>query len=464
MNAIGSGARRSATTSLVAVSLMLGLAAGCGKSGGAALADGGGLGGAGGHGGSAGRTDGGGTPVKRSHSTTSAPPTRTISACSSPSAEAPPSKTWRIAWRRPTAGVVRLIGEVSAGAIGYDAAAAGACQARFLADPCHFGNYLFTPNVFEVFSQCPGTVTPMRAVGDPCVWGERVRRGVLLPAAHLPGNVSRHLHAVSRHRGDLLGGGFGACPGQLLYRRHLSRSAQTWRLVHNRRGVRPLRRHQPALVRRRRHRHLPKRGRGRCHVRVTVARCRRRRLDLLRQPELVRCSLRDRHRNLSRAQRSRRTLRQLALPVRVPLRRLRVRGRERDAGDLRRARRQRGRVPGLLRLCRRPGVPQRHLRATRPRRRSLLDRRRLSVRALLSERHLPERALPRRLLALTRAPVASTACARPAPASTTSKPDSPAPPARTASAQAAPTASASTCPCAGTEVAALTAARRAVRR
>ena len=67
-------------------------------------------------------------------------------------------------------GVARLVSEVGAGAVGYDAVAAGACQARFLADPCHFGSYLFVPQVFEVLSQCPGTLTPMRAVGDPCIY------------------------------------------------------------------------------------------------------------------------------------------------------------------------------------------------------------------------------------------------------------------------------------------------------
>ena len=53
-------------------------------------------------------------------------------------------------------GVARLISEVGAGAIGYDAAAAGACQARFLADPCHFGTFPVHPDVFEVLSAMSG--------------------------------------------------------------------------------------------------------------------------------------------------------------------------------------------------------------------------------------------------------------------------------------------------------------------
>jgi hypothetical protein len=65
-------------------------------------------------------------------------------------------------------GVATLTREVAAGAVGYDAAAVGACQAKFLADPCHFGTFLLTPNVFQVLSDCPGTLTPQSAFGDPC--------------------------------------------------------------------------------------------------------------------------------------------------------------------------------------------------------------------------------------------------------------------------------------------------------
>jgi hypothetical protein len=65
-------------------------------------------------------------------------------------------------------GVATLATEVAAGAIGYDPAGAGTCEARFLADPCHFGTFLFTPTIFEVLAQCPGTLAPKRGAGEPC--------------------------------------------------------------------------------------------------------------------------------------------------------------------------------------------------------------------------------------------------------------------------------------------------------
>jgi hypothetical protein len=65
-------------------------------------------------------------------------------------------------------GVATLASEVAAGAIGYDAAGAGACHARFLADPCHFASFLFTPSIFQVLAECPGTLTPLQGTGEPC--------------------------------------------------------------------------------------------------------------------------------------------------------------------------------------------------------------------------------------------------------------------------------------------------------
>jgi hypothetical protein len=65
-------------------------------------------------------------------------------------------------------GVATLISEAAAGAVGYDAAGAGACHAQFVADPCHFASFLFTPSIFEVLAQCPGTLTPMQGAGEPC--------------------------------------------------------------------------------------------------------------------------------------------------------------------------------------------------------------------------------------------------------------------------------------------------------
>jgi hypothetical protein len=171
MNAVCSSTRPLVMRSLVVVSVMLGLAAGCSKGGAAAAGDGGGAAGAGGHVGAAGRASvgqdaGQAIPLDNLCAAYTKDLCVFLTQCG--------GTTFKdMAHCLPETdclGVARLVSEVGAGAIGYDAVAAGACQARFLADPCHFANYLFTPNVFEVFSQCPGTVTPMRAVGDPCVW------------------------------------------------------------------------------------------------------------------------------------------------------------------------------------------------------------------------------------------------------------------------------------------------------
>jgi hypothetical protein len=65
-------------------------------------------------------------------------------------------------------GVRTLMSQVAAGAVAYDATKAGACQARFLADPCNFAFFITWPEVYQVFAECPGTLTPMRHAGDPC--------------------------------------------------------------------------------------------------------------------------------------------------------------------------------------------------------------------------------------------------------------------------------------------------------
>jgi len=89
-------------------------------------------------------------------------------------------------------GVTTLISEVAAGAIGYDAAGAGACHARFLADPCHFAPFLFTPTIFEVLAECSGTLTPKRGTGEPCaenhectsgLWCKKPLNGLVCPGA-----------------------------------------------------------------------------------------------------------------------------------------------------------------------------------------------------------------------------------------------------------------------------------------
>jgi hypothetical protein len=148
----------------------LALASGCGKSGSPTSADGGGSGGSGGSG--AGATGGSGG------SATGQP----ISLDQLCAAFATDLCTFQMQCEssdfRDMAhclaetdclGVATLRGEVSRGAVSYDAAAAGACQARFQADPCHFASFLFLPDVFQVLADCPGTLTPETADGATCV-------------------------------------------------------------------------------------------------------------------------------------------------------------------------------------------------------------------------------------------------------------------------------------------------------
>jgi hypothetical protein len=66
-------------------------------------------------------------------------------------------------------GLPQLQMSAASGGVIYDPGQVGACNARFLADPCGFGFFLFTPDIFEVLSYCPGTITPLRKAGDPCV-------------------------------------------------------------------------------------------------------------------------------------------------------------------------------------------------------------------------------------------------------------------------------------------------------
>jgi hypothetical protein len=66
-------------------------------------------------------------------------------------------------------GLPQLQMSAAAGGVIYDPGQVGACHARFLADPCGFAWFLFTPDIFEVLSYCPGTLTPLRKAGDPCV-------------------------------------------------------------------------------------------------------------------------------------------------------------------------------------------------------------------------------------------------------------------------------------------------------
>ena len=66
-------------------------------------------------------------------------------------------------------GVMDLSASVASGAVTYDPVEAGRCQARFQSDPCNFGSFLVIPNVFQILSRCPGTLTPRRGAGDACV-------------------------------------------------------------------------------------------------------------------------------------------------------------------------------------------------------------------------------------------------------------------------------------------------------
>jgi hypothetical protein len=75
-------------------------------------------------------------------------------------------------------GLPQLQMAAASGAVLYDPAQVGACNARFLADPCGFGFFLFTPDIFEVLAYCPGTITPQLKAGDPCVSSGECSQGL----------------------------------------------------------------------------------------------------------------------------------------------------------------------------------------------------------------------------------------------------------------------------------------------
>jgi hypothetical protein len=144
--------------------LLVGLGPGCGKSGGAtADAGAGGRGGAGGQA-DAGSDAGQSLPLAELCAAYTADLCTYLMQCESSDFK----DMAQCLAETDCLGVATLMKEVAAGAVGYDPAAAGACQARFQSDPCHFAPYLFIPEVFEVLVQCPGTLTPMRAAGGPC--------------------------------------------------------------------------------------------------------------------------------------------------------------------------------------------------------------------------------------------------------------------------------------------------------
>ncbi|MEO7036241.1 MAG: hypothetical protein ABI548_20015 [Polyangiaceae bacterium] len=66
-------------------------------------------------------------------------------------------------------GLPELQASAAKGSVVYDPAQVGKCHARFLNDPCNFAFFLFTPDIFEVLSYCPNTITPQLAQGAACV-------------------------------------------------------------------------------------------------------------------------------------------------------------------------------------------------------------------------------------------------------------------------------------------------------
>ena len=66
-------------------------------------------------------------------------------------------------------GMKELLDSSAKGRVHYDATKVGACHERFIASPCTFGFFLFTPDIFEVLAFCPGTLTPNQTEGGECV-------------------------------------------------------------------------------------------------------------------------------------------------------------------------------------------------------------------------------------------------------------------------------------------------------
>jgi len=65
-------------------------------------------------------------------------------------------------------GLPELTAAAKKGAVDYDPSQVGACHQRFVASPCTFGFFLFTPDIYDVLKYCPGTVTPKLVAGDSC--------------------------------------------------------------------------------------------------------------------------------------------------------------------------------------------------------------------------------------------------------------------------------------------------------
>jgi hypothetical protein len=66
-------------------------------------------------------------------------------------------------------GLPDLQASAAKGNVIYDPAQVGQCHARFSSDPCNFATFLFTPDIFDVLSYCPNTLTPKLDAGAACV-------------------------------------------------------------------------------------------------------------------------------------------------------------------------------------------------------------------------------------------------------------------------------------------------------
>jgi hypothetical protein len=66
-------------------------------------------------------------------------------------------------------GLPDLTRAATEGAVVYDPTVVGQCDARFRADPCGFALFLFSTDIFDVLSYCPGALTPELSAGDACV-------------------------------------------------------------------------------------------------------------------------------------------------------------------------------------------------------------------------------------------------------------------------------------------------------
>jgi hypothetical protein len=75
-------------------------------------------------------------------------------------------------------GLPQLMEAASQGAVLYNPSVVGACNASFRADPCNFGFFLTTPDIFEVLAFCPGAVTPELEAGDPCLSSGECQSGL----------------------------------------------------------------------------------------------------------------------------------------------------------------------------------------------------------------------------------------------------------------------------------------------